>query len=133
VPDTRCHCGHRWTDHGLGGCAADDEAAMGGCDCTAPARDPLDIPYHDIPDGIRQTFPGATLAGGLVVKSVVLDVVGLGPTPGLSFEFRDDQGDMRPPILLVLDDKAMAATAAIVDRCVRRAVDVARQHRARRN
>lgn len=30
----RCtSCGHRWREHGATGCAADDEAAMGGCDC----------------------------------------------------------------------------------------------------
>lgn len=26
-------CGHRTPEHGASGCAADDEAAMGGCDC----------------------------------------------------------------------------------------------------
>lgn len=31
----RCSaCGHRADEHGPSGCAADDEAAMGGCDCT---------------------------------------------------------------------------------------------------
>lgn len=30
----RCDaCGHWWDEHGRNGCAADDEAAMGGCDC----------------------------------------------------------------------------------------------------
>lgn len=33
-PDGRCtQCGHRAAQHGAGGCAADDEAAMGGCAC----------------------------------------------------------------------------------------------------
>lgn len=32
---TRCaSCGHWSSEHGTSGCAADDEAAMGGCDCT---------------------------------------------------------------------------------------------------
>ena len=26
-------CGHPWSEHGRDGCADDDEAAMGGCDC----------------------------------------------------------------------------------------------------
>lgn len=35
-PPTRCGlCGHPDDEHGASGCAADDEAAMGGCTCTA--------------------------------------------------------------------------------------------------
>jgi len=41
VGDERCKpCGHRLADHGTDGCAADDEAAMGGCDCTVTVNRP---------------------------------------------------------------------------------------------
>lgn len=37
LTERRCAtCGHWLADHGQSGCAADDEAAMGGCDCPAP-------------------------------------------------------------------------------------------------
>lgn len=38
TPDERCEdCGHWNSEHGASGCAADDEAAMGGCWCEVTA------------------------------------------------------------------------------------------------
>lgn len=49
----RCQdCGHRAEEHGPSGCAADDEAAMGGCDCErtgAPHRPRPPQPIVEIP------------------------------------------------------------------------------------
>lgn len=38
--DNRCsECGHWLSEHGPGGCAADDEAAMNGCFCEVTQSD----------------------------------------------------------------------------------------------
>ena len=42
-------CGHRLADHGNDGCADDDEAAMGGCDCTTTVDRPRPRPLPPFP------------------------------------------------------------------------------------
>jgi hypothetical protein len=47
---TKCDaCGHEMDEHGPSGCAADDEAAMGGCFCTVAVERPKSKPLSPIP------------------------------------------------------------------------------------
>lgn len=88
----------------------------------------LDLPHEEIPDGPVDQEIESFFAGGIVIRSAVLQTE-RGPMPALVFDFHLVDGETLPSITLVQVDEQMTKFAALAQSATHAAIRGARRAR----